>query len=87
MRGRGSLVGADEEARAVELERVKEALRFLPQGVPASLWNLNLEALAEAIVDGEKRTSPTGVPLVRIGDTWYYNDAGDMFTFLREYRD
>ena len=76
-----------EEVRAVEIERVKDALRFLPHGVPPSLWNYNLESLAEAIVVGEKRTSPTGMPLVRIGDTWYYNDTDDIVTFLREYRD
>lgn len=77
----------DDEARSAELERVREALRFLPQGVPPSLWNYNLERLAEAIVDGEKRTTTTGMPLVRIGDTWYYNDPGDLVTFMREYRD
>jgi len=75
----------DEEERAEKIVRVKEKLAFLPGGVPPSLWNYNKEQLAEAIVDGEKRTARSGMQLVRIGDTWYYNDSGDIVTFLKEY--
>ena len=61
----------DEEERRERIERVKEALAFLPGGVPPSLWNYNRDQLAEAIVDGEKRYAPSGMELVRIGDKWY----------------
>jgi hypothetical protein len=71
--------------RAEAVERVREQLSFLPNGVPNSLWSYNKDALAEAIVDGEKRRTPTGVPLVKIGGVWYYNDPGDFLTFLKEY--
>jgi hypothetical protein len=75
----------DDEERARRIARTKERLDFLPGGVPPSLWNYNRDQLAEAIVDGEKRTAPSGMSLVRIGDTWYYNDPGDFFTYLKEY--
>ncbi|NIP35683.1 MAG: hypothetical protein GWN18_04265 [Thermoplasmata archaeon] len=76
----------DEDAdRAEAIARVREQLSFLPGGVPGSLWSYNKDTLAEAIVDGEKRRSPAGVPLVKLGDRWYYNDPGDLLTFLKEY--
>jgi hypothetical protein len=53
--------------------------------VPNSLWSYTKDTLAEAIVDGEKRRSPAGVPLVKIGGRWYYNDHGDFLTYLKEY--
>lgn len=67
------------------IARVKEALMFLPGGVPPSLWGFNADQLAEAIVDGEKRVAPSGMPLVRIRDKWYYNDPGDLVTFMQEF--
>jgi len=77
---------ADEDGdRAEAVARVKEQLTFLPGGVPNSLWSYTKDTLAEAIVDGEKRRSPAGVPLVRIDGTWYYNDPGDFLTFMKEY--
>lgn len=75
----------DEEDRAGSIARVREALMFLPGGVPASLWGLNADQLAEAIVDGEKRTAPSGMPLVLVRGKWYYNDPGDLVTFMQEY--
>ena len=75
----------EDTERAEAVARVREHLGFLPGGVPNSLWNYSKDMLAEAIVDGEKRRSPAGVPLVRIGDKWYYNDPGDFLTYLKEY--
>lgn len=78
-------MGDEDVERAEAIARVREQLGFLPGGVPNSLWNYTRDTLAEAIVDGEKRRSPAGVPLVRIGDKWYYNDPGDFLTFMKEY--
>ncbi len=75
----------DGGGRDAAVRRVRESLAFLPGGVPASLWNYNARSLAEAIVDGEKRLTFTGVELVLIGGKWYYNDPGDFLTYLREY--
>ena len=75
----------EDAGRAEAIARVKEQLGFLPGGVPNSLWGYNRDDLAEAIVDGEKRRSAAGVPLVKIGDRWYYNDPGDFLTFMKEY--
>ena len=73
-----------ERTREERIARVREALMFLPSGVPPSLWGFNAEQLAEAIVDGEKRLAPSGMPLVRIRDKWYYNEPGDLVTFMQE---
>jgi hypothetical protein len=81
----GGPTAEEDQERAEEIERVREHLSFLPGGVPSSLWNYSRDMLAEAIVDGEKRRSPTGVPLVNIGGRWYYNDHGDFLTYLKEY--
>lgn len=78
-------IGSDDGGREDEVKKVKERLAFLPGGVPASLWNYNTTSLAEAIIDGEKRLTPSGVELVLIDGTWYYNDAGDFLTYLKEY--
>lgn len=78
------MTGEDED-REEAIAQVREHLSFLPGGVPNSLWGYTKDTLAEAIVDGEKRRSPAGVPLVKIGDTWYYNDYGDFLTYMKEY--
>ena len=75
----------EDEERAAEIAKVREQLSFLPSGVPQGLWNYNKDMLAEAIVDAEKRRSPTGVALVKIDGKWYYYDPGDFLTFLKEY--
>ena len=75
----------DEDERASSLARVKQTLEFLPGGVPQGLWNYNSDQLAELIVDGEKRFAPSGMQLVKIDGRWYYNDPGDLVTYLKEY--
>ena len=76
---------AEDGERADDIARVRKQLEFLPGGVPNSLWGYTRDTLAEAIVDGEKRRSPTGVPLVRMDGRWYYNDPGDLLTYMKEY--
>jgi hypothetical protein len=75
----------EDRERTEAIARVREHLSFLPGGVPNSLWNYNKDTLAEAIVDGEKRRSKSGMPLVKIDGKWYYNDHGDFVTYLKEY--
>jgi hypothetical protein len=75
----------EDPERAAAIAKVREHLNFLPGGVPNSLWGYTKDMLAEAIVDGEKRRSPAGVALVKIGDKWYYNDHGDFLTYMKEY--
>lgn len=75
----------EDPGRATEIARVKDSLGFLPGGVPQSLWGYTKDMLAEEIVEGEKRRSPAGVALVKIGGKWYYNDHGDFLTYLKEY--
>ena len=69
---------------AARVRRAREALELLPKGLPESLWGWKVEDLAKAIVDGEERTSRTGMPLVRIKGRWYYNDPRDMSIFMQE---
>jgi regulator of protease activity HflC (stomatin/prohibitin superfamily) len=71
--------------RGARVRRAREALELLPLGLPESLWGMNLEELAEAIVEGEERKSRTGMPLVKVRGRWYYNDPRDMSTFMKEY--
>jgi regulator of protease activity HflC (stomatin/prohibitin superfamily) len=73
--------------RAARVRRAREALELLPKGLPESLWGWKAEDLAEAIVDGEGRTSRTGMPLVSIKGQWYYNDPRDMSIFMQECKD
>jgi regulator of protease activity HflC (stomatin/prohibitin superfamily) len=74
---------ADREAA---LAITKEALDFLPIGLPESLWGWQEDQLAEAIVDGEKAKSSSGTQLVKIRERWYINDPSDMALHLREYK-
>ena len=81
----GELTSDEDEERTEAIAKVKEHLSFLPGGVPNSLWGFNIEMLAEAIVDGEKKRSSAGMPLVKISGKWYYNDHGDFLTYMKEY--
>jgi hypothetical protein len=81
----GECMPDEDPERAEAIEKVKEHLSFLPGGVPNSLWGFTRDMLAEAIVNGEKRRSSAGMPLVRVDDIWYYNDPGDILTYMKEY--
>jgi regulator of protease activity HflC (stomatin/prohibitin superfamily) len=65
--------------------RTREALDFLPSGLPESLWGWEADALAEAVADGETAQTEHGTPLVKIRGKWYINDPRDMATFLNEW--
>ena len=69
--------------RAPRGRRGREALELLPK----SLWGWKTEELAEAMVDGEERTSRTGMPLVGIKGRWYYSDPRDMSLLMQECKD
>lgn len=75
----------EDRDRDEAIAKVRQHLDFLPGGVPNSLWNYNKDTLAVAIYEGEKRRASSGMPLVKIDRTWYYNDHGDVVTYLKEY--
>jgi regulator of protease activity HflC (stomatin/prohibitin superfamily) len=78
----------DTEVETEEAQRrTRHALDYLPSGLPESLWGWEVEELAEAIANGEKRVSKDGFPLVSIRGKWYINDPRDMATFLKEWRE
>jgi len=81
----GERTSDEDVERAEAIEKVKEHLSFMPGGVPNSLWGFTRESLAEAIVDGEKKRSSAGMPLVKIDGKWFYNDHGDLLTYMKEY--
>ena len=77
---------ADRE-RTREVREVMRALTQLPQGLPTTLGGWDMAELARAIVDGEKRTTPDGTPLVRIKGKWYNADRANVGAFAREWKE
>jgi regulator of protease activity HflC (stomatin/prohibitin superfamily) len=77
--------GAADE-REVAIQRMREALDCLPEGLPESLWGWQADELAQALVDGERASTPQGTPLVRVDGRWYVADPRDMATFLKEWK-
>ena len=75
------------DKREDNIAKVREALDFLPSGLPQPLWGWHVDDLAVAIVDGKKRTSSTGTPLVEIDGVWYVADPSDIALFLKEWRE
>jgi hypothetical protein len=80
-----------EEAKAREHARdVREVMRVLtqlPRGLPTEFWGTDLTELSRKIVDGPKRVSPDGVPLVQIGTRWYMADLNRIGNYLEEYKE
>ena len=62
-------------------------LTQLPQGLPTTLWGWDMNELARAVMDGERRTSPDGAPLVRIKGKWYNADRTNVGVFMREWKE
>jgi len=75
------------DKREDNIARVREALDFLPSGLPQSLWGWHVDELAAAIVDGKKHRSSTGASLVEIDGLWYVADPSDIALFLKEWRE
>ena len=75
------------DSRDDNIAKVREALDFLPSGLPQPLWGWHVDDLAVAIVDGKKRDSSTGTPLVEIDGAWYVADPSDIALFLKEWRE
>ena len=80
---------ADEADRehTREVREVMKALTQLPQGLPTALWGWDMAELARAIVDGERRTTPDGTPLVKIKGKWYNADRANAGVFAREWKE
>jgi hypothetical protein len=74
------------DQREGELARVRRALDTLPAGLPQSLWGWQVDELAVAVVDGNRRTASTGATLVEIDGIWYMADPDDIALFLKEWR-
>jgi hypothetical protein len=72
-----------DRAHAGEVRDVMEALTQLPRGLPVSLIDYELTALALKIVDGPKKKLPDGTTLVEIDGKWYTADHTRTSTFLQ----
>ena len=77
---------ADRE-RTREVREVMRALTQLPQGLPTTLWGWDMNELARAIVDGERRTAADGTQLVKIKGKWYNGDRTNVGVFVREWKE
>jgi hypothetical protein len=63
---------------------ILKALSSLPRGLPSSLWGIDIQDLASKVLSGERKDSPDGDPLVKIGNRWYYGDETDLALFMQE---
>jgi hypothetical protein len=76
-----------EELRLVNLKRnYQNAIGRLPYGIPAAaLKDRDWVNLASDLATGEKDTLPDGKEITSIKGHWYYSDADDSSTFLKEH--
>jgi hypothetical protein len=75
-----------KDETAMRESRVLKALSSLPRGLPSALWGIDIDELASRVVSGERKDSPDGKLLVRIGSRWYYGDETDPGLFMQEYK-
>jgi hypothetical protein len=78
-------IGARDPIAARE-GRALKALSSLPRGLPSSLWGQDLDDLASNVVSGERKDSPEGDLIVKIGSRWYYGDETNPGLFMQEYK-
>ncbi|NOQ54363.1 MAG: hypothetical protein GQ558_07155, partial [Thermoplasmata archaeon] len=64
----------------------QNAIGRLPYGIPAKeLQDWDWVELAGALATGEKRMTPDGRETTEIDGRWYYSDAKDTGSFLKEH--
>jgi hypothetical protein len=83
-------VMTEEEREELQIENLKRtyqnAIGRLPYGIPsAELQDWDWVDLAAALATGEKRMSPEGQETTKIYGRWYYSDAKDTGSFLKEH--
>jgi hypothetical protein len=66
--------------------KILKSLSSLPRGLPSALWGLDMEDLASNVVSGERKDTPDGDLLVKIGNRWYYGDETSLGSFMQEYK-
>jgi len=71
---------------AMRESRVLKALSSLPRGLPSTLWGMEMQTLASKVVSGERKDSPDGDLLVKIGNRWYYGDETNLGLFMQEFK-
>ena len=79
-----------EEQEQLKLDNLKRnyqnAIGRLPYGIPAKeLQDWDWVELAGALATGEKRMTPDGRETTEIDGRWYYSDAKDTGSFLKEH--
>jgi hypothetical protein len=79
-----------EEKEALRIETLKRnyqnAIGRLPYGIPSKeLEDWDWVDLAAALATGEKKTHTDGTELTKIEESWYFSDADDSSTFLKEH--
>jgi hypothetical protein len=80
----------EEEKEAMRVENEKRtyqnAIGRLPYGIPSKeLADRDWVDLAAALATGEKKTVEGGQEVTNIEGRWYYSDAKDTGTFLKEH--
>jgi hypothetical protein len=72
---------------AAQVQEVMKAITQLPRGLPTSLWGMDISKLAKEIVEGPRKTTPDGMPLVEIRGRWYTADHVQLGSFLEEHKE
>ena len=76
-----------EALRTDDLKRkYQNAIGRLPYGIPSKeLATMDWVDLAATLATGEKKMSPEGGELTKVGGRWYHSDPEDSGTFLKEH--
>jgi hypothetical protein len=81
---------SEEEKAAMRVENAKRtyqnAIGRLPYGIPSKeLADRDWVELANSLATGEKKTVEGGQEVTNIDGRWYYSDAKDTGSFLKEH--